>query len=75
MYGVDLLNPPDEIKEGRFGALAPETGKDLWESWTQAEWSELGMQFGATEVLCYPDWSLQLPELARHEGLAFYALP
>ena len=75
VYGVDLLNPPADIAHLQPGRLLTTTGKSLWESRGPQEWSALGKQFGFTNLLCYPDWRLQLPEVAHDDQYALYAVP
>lgn len=75
VYGVDLFNPPEEIKNIRPGALLPETGKTLWESRTREEWDQIRKQFGVTQVLTYANWSLKLPEVIRNKEFVLYRIP
>lgn len=75
VYGVDLLKPPEEIRRARPGALLRETGKALWEARTPKQWEAIGSQFGTTNIMCYSDWKLQLPEIARDNEFALYRIP
>ncbi len=75
VYGVDLLNPPEEIKNARPGGLLRATGKALWESRTPEQWREIGKGFGVTNIICYEDWKLQLPEVIRDNQFALYGIP
>jgi len=75
VYGVDLFNPPEEIKRTRPGALLEETGKALWESRTPEQWSEIKRQFNVTDILTYGDWELQLPKAVSNREFALYRIP
>lgn len=75
VYGIDLFNPPDEIKQTRPGALLPSSGRALWEGRSVLEWQEIAREFGAWEVLAYGDWELQIPEIVRNEEFALHEIP
>lgn len=75
VYGVDLFNPPEEVKRIRPGALLREAGKPLWESWTLEEWDQIRKQFRVSEVLAYADWKLKLPEVIRNKEFVLYRIP
>jgi hypothetical protein len=75
VYGVDLLDPPPEIKQQRPGALLPDTGKALWERRTPAEWHDIRRRFGVTQVMTYSDWQLQLSMVARSAEFALFDIP
>jgi hypothetical protein len=73
VYGVDLLVPP--APEYRHKEIRPELYKRLWEQRTTAEWREIGMEFGVTDVLTPADWRLSLPAAAEGEGMVLYEIP
>ncbi len=75
VYGIDLFNPPDEIKQARPGGLLPESGRAAWEARSIPEWQEIAGEFGAWDLLAYGDWRLQLPEIARNEEFTLYEIP
>ena len=75
VYGIDLFDPPDEIKQTRPGALLPSSGRALWEGRSVLEWQEIAREFGAWEVLAYGDWELQIPEIVRNEEFALHEIP
>lgn len=74
IYGIDFLNPPKDIKESRRGELLRETGKLLWEARTQEQWDKISREFGITNILCYSDWKLQLPEIIRNNNFVLYSI-
>ena len=75
VYGIDLLDPPAEIRQARPGALLPDTGKALWEARSMAQWRSVVEPFGVTQVLAYADWKIDLPEVARNSKSALYRIP
>jgi len=75
VYGVDLFDPPQEIRKARPGGLLPETGKALWEFRTAEEWQAIKEQFGVTSVVCYADWKLKLKEVASNTQYVLYEMP
>ena len=75
VYGIDLFDPPDEIKQARPGALLPESGREAWESRGVPEWQQIAREFDAWDVLAYGDWQLRISEIARNEEFALYVIP
>lgn len=75
VYGIDLFDPPDDIKQTRPGALLPSSGRELWEARSVREWQEIAREFGAWEVLSYGSWRLQIPEIVRNEEFALHEIP
>ncbi|MBN1675451.1 MAG: hypothetical protein JXR37_30705 [Kiritimatiellae bacterium] len=67
VYGVDLFEPPFSFAECRA----------LWARRRPAEWRAIRRELGATDVLTYGDWPLQLPRvigLAGRGGRAVWVL-
>ncbi len=75
VYGIDLFNPPDEIKKARPGALLPESGRETWEARSVPEWQQIAREFDAWDVLAYGDWQLQISEIAQNDDFALYRIP
>lgn len=75
VHGIDVLNPPKEIRRRHPAGLLPSSGREVFEKRSTAEWQELGSQFGLVEVLCHADWNLALPQVARDVELALYRIP
>lgn len=75
VYGIDLLDPPEDIKRHRPGALLPNSSRQLWESRSSEEWQVIRSEFGATEVLASADWELDLPVVVRNGRYALYRIP
>jgi hypothetical protein len=73
VYGVDLLVPP--APKYRHREIRPELYKRLWEQRTTAEWREIGMEFGVTDILTPADWRLSLPAASEGEGMVLYEIP
>jgi hypothetical protein len=71
VYGVDLFAPPPDAV---MGTIPFATTRHVWESRPAGEWRAIGDELGATGVLAYADWRLQLPLVARDEELAFYRI-
>lgn len=73
VYGVDLLNPPDEA---RFrGSIPPEFTRAVWQSYTREQWEALASRFGVEQVLTPGDWDLNLPVAVRNRSLTVYDIP
>jgi hypothetical protein len=73
VYGVDLLNPPDEARGA--GRIPPLATKRVWEAYTTEKWREIGRDFHVTQVLTYPDWTLALPLAAQSRRYLLYQIP
>jgi hypothetical protein len=73
VYGVDLLNPPDEA---RFrGSIPPEFTRAVWQSYSREQWETLASRFGVRQVLTPGDWDLKLPVAVRNRTLTVYDIP
>ena len=66
VYGIDLL-----------GATEASLKKvnTLWESRALSEWQDIREKFGATDVLVWSDYRLQLPRTASDDRFALYHIP
>ena len=73
VYGIDLLNPPEEA---RFrGAVPPEFAKQVWENYSRQEWVGIARRYGVRQVLTPGTWQLQLPVAIRKGALIVYDIP
>jgi hypothetical protein len=72
VYGVDLLNPPAEARGA--GRIPPLATQRVWESYSTEKWRELGRAFHVTQVLTYPDWTLNLPLAAHSRRYLLYQI-
>src|SRR5207244_3985688 len=73
VYGIDLLNPPEEaIGAGRIPPIA---NQKMWEAYSPERWREIGRAFHVTQVLTYPDWTLNLPITAQSRRMLLYQIP
>ena len=75
VYGIDLFNPPEDIKRTRPGGLLPDSARALWESRSTADWQAIAQEFNATQILTHGETQLQLPEIARNDTFALYQIP
>jgi hypothetical protein len=75
VYGVNLFEPPDDVKKRPRGMLPRDAGRSLWEGRTEEDWKHIREEFGVSQVLTYSDWRLKLPVSARSEGLRLYTIP
>lgn len=73
VYGIDLLNPPDEARGA--GRIPPMANRKSWEAYSPAKWREIKRNYGVTQVLTYPDWTLSLPLAAQSRRLLLYDIP
>jgi hypothetical protein len=70
VYGIDLLNPPEEARGA--GRIPPMANRRVWESYSAEKWRDIGRVFHVTQVLTYPDWTLNLPVAAHSRRLLLY---
>lgn len=75
IYGIDLLDPPEEIRKSRAGQLVDDSGRRVFEARSPEQWAELAASFGFSQILCHSDWELRLPEAARSQGFVLYDVP
>ena len=47
----------------------------MWEAYSTDKWREIGRDFHVTQVLTYPDWTLNLPIAAHSRRLLLYQIP
>lgn len=73
VYGVDLLNPPEEARGA--GRLPPLTARKTWEVYSPEKWQEIKRTYGVTQVLTYPEWTLRLPIAAQSRRFLLYQIP
>ena len=59
VYGVDLLNPPEEARGA--GRIPPLANQKVWEALFDGEMAGARRAYHVTQVLTYPDWTLNLP--------------
>jgi hypothetical protein len=73
VYGVDLLNPPEEARGA--GRIPPLANQKTWERYSADDWRALGRTYHVTQVLTYADWMLNLPLAAQSRRLLLYQIP
>jgi ABC-type amino acid transport substrate-binding protein len=59
VYGVDLLNPPEEARYR--GSVPPEFTKNVWQGYSRDQWNAVAERFGVRQVLTPGDWDLKFP--------------
>jgi hypothetical protein len=73
VYGLDLLNPPEEA---RFrGTVPSDFTKGVWQSYSREQWAAIARRFGVRQVLTPGDWDLKLPVAVRNRTLTVYDIP
>lgn len=73
VYGVDLLHPAEILT--RFEEDLTPVTRPVWERRSSDEWKRLSATFGFTAILTNPNWTLQLPEVARDSSYVLYGIP
>ena len=73
VYGVDLLNPPEEARYR--GSVPPEFTKNVWQGYSRDQWNAVAERFGVRQVLTPGDWDLKLPVAVRNRTLTVYDIP
>jgi hypothetical protein len=73
IYGVDLFEPPPEVRgEGR---LLERSHKRAWEESSREKWREIRARYRVSQVLTPAGWQLDLPIVAGDRRYLLYALP
>jgi hypothetical protein len=71
-YGIDFFHPPTEVAAS--GTIPRNFTRAIWQARSAEEWKAIGQELGVTDVLTYPEWSLQLPLVDRNDELAYYSI-
>jgi hypothetical protein len=69
------LTQPGSIEVGADGALPPWIGEETWPARTLEEWQRIRDEYGVTDILTDPAWSLSLPLVVRDDRLALWHIP
>jgi hypothetical protein len=75
VYGVDLINPPQSVRETRTGGLPALIEREVWMARSPDAWRELGREFRATHVLSRAEIPLQLHSIAQDAHFVLYLIP
>lgn len=75
VYGIDIFDPPQDIRTSHHASLLPDSSRELWESRSLEEWQAIAREFDAWDVLTYSDWKLQLPERLVNKEFRLYEIP
>jgi hypothetical protein len=73
VYGIDIVNPPPEARG--TGTVPNEANRAVWEGYRRDRWRDIRRRYGVTQVLTYPDWTLDLPVAARDSCCVLYDIP
>jgi hypothetical protein len=73
VYGVDLLNPPEEARGA--GRIPPLANQKTWQAYSPEKWRAIGRAYHVTQVLTYADWMLNLPLVAQSRRMLLYQIP
>jgi hypothetical protein len=71
VYGIDL----EALERTGGGGFEPDTGQTLWRERTRSEWQAIAKEFDVTDMLTYPDWTLQLALVAKTQQFALFEIP
>lgn len=72
LYGIPFAAPRPEDRNLSVLPAAPV--KDIWERRSAGAWAAIAAEFGVTEVLAPASWRIRLPERARSQAFALYAI-
>jgi hypothetical protein len=75
-YVLETVPAVERILERAYGRRLldpnPADCRPLWEARTAEEWRSVAADLHVSEVLTFPDWHLDLREVARSERYALY---
>jgi hypothetical protein len=74
VYGLTLMEPASD-DWGPDGALPPWAPQDTWATRSLEDWRAIRDEFGVTDVLTPPEWTLQLPIVAKDDRLVLWSIP
>jgi hypothetical protein len=72
VYGIDFFHLPEAMKHR--GSLVGGAGRELWESRSQEEWSQIGKRYQVADVVTFSDWKLNLPVVVRDQNYILYEI-
>ncbi len=75
VYGINLFEPPAELKEKRNGTLPKNAGRAIWEGRSDMDWRQIRREFGVSQVISPAEWRLHLPVEAKSKTLTLYGIP
>jgi hypothetical protein len=75
VYAVDLLDPPQVIKDHPYEADVMRATKPVWEQRSTQEWKYLASEFGFNIILTDPTWNLHLPRADSDDEFVLYRVP
>ncbi len=73
VYGVELLDPPDEAR--LRGVIPAEFTREVWQSYSLEQWQRIASRFDVRQVLTPGTWELKLPVAVRNKTLTVYDIP
>jgi hypothetical protein len=73
VYGVDLMNPPEEAKHA--GVVPDDFTKEIWSRYSRDRWQQIRRTYNVTQVVTRTDWTLDLPVVIENADLRLYRIP
>jgi hypothetical protein len=73
IYGIDLFDPPPELRhEGR---LLQAVHREQWQRFTREDWRRIRERYHVVQVLTPADWQLSLPIVAGDHRFLLHDIP
>lgn len=73
IYGIDLFNPPPELRGA--GRLLEDVHREHWQRKTLEGWRTIRKDYHVTQVLTPADWQLDLPIIAGDLRFLLHDIP
>lgn len=73
IYGIDLFNPPPELRGA--GRLLENVHQQHWERYSTEDWRKIRDDYHVTQVLTPADWQLDLPIVAGDLRFLLHTIP
>ena len=73
VYGIDLMNPPEEARHA--GVVPDDFTKEIWSRYSRERWRQIRRTHNVTQVVTRTDWTLDLPLVAENGDLRLYRIP
>jgi hypothetical protein len=73
VYGLDLMNPPEEARHS--GVVPDDFNKEVWAGYSRERWRQIRRTHNVTQVVTRTDWTLDLPLVTENGDLRLYRIP
>jgi hypothetical protein len=73
VYGLDLMNPPEEARHS--GVVPDDFNKAVWTGYSNERWRQMRRAHNVTQVVTRTDWTLDLPLVTENGDLRLYRIP